>query len=83
MNISNYLSKAGISQSDFARELDVPPALIYQWLRGLRPVAVKHCMKIEAKTGGEVSRRDLRPDDWHQIWPELSRRRKGESVLPP
>ena len=29
----------------------------------------EHCAVIEARTG--VSRRDLRPDDWHRIWPEL------------
>jgi DNA-binding transcriptional regulator YdaS (Cro superfamily) len=27
---------------------------------------------IERATLGEVSRRDLRPDDWHEIWPELA-----------
>ena len=26
---------------------------------------------LEKATGGQVSRRDLRPDDWHLIWPEL------------
>jgi DNA-binding transcriptional regulator YdaS (Cro superfamily) len=26
---------------------------------------------IERATGGEVKRWDLRPDDWHEIWPEL------------
>lgn len=29
------------------------------------------CVRIERVTGGAVTRRDLRPDDWHQIWPEL------------
>ena len=26
---------------------------------------------IEQCTAGAVTRRDLRPDDWHRIWPEL------------
>ena len=30
-----------------------------------------HCAAIEAATNGAVTRRDLRPDDWHRIWPEL------------
>jgi DNA-binding transcriptional regulator YdaS (Cro superfamily) len=30
-----------------------------------------HCAAIEAHTGGEVRRWDLRPNDWHRIWPEL------------
>lgn len=29
------------------------------------------CVDIERTTAGEVTRRDLRPDDWHRIWPEL------------
>lgn len=27
--------------------------------------------RIEELTGGEVSRKDMRPDDWRDIWPEL------------
>jgi len=30
------------------------------------------CVQIERLTGGQLSRRDLRPEDWHAIWPELS-----------
>lgn len=26
---------------------------------------------IERLTGGQVTRRDLRPHDWREIWPEL------------
>ncbi|EPI3744643.1 transcriptional regulator, partial [Neisseria gonorrhoeae] len=29
-------------------------------------------MQIEKLTGGAVNRKDLRPDDWHLIWPELA-----------
>lgn len=71
-SIQKYLSDTGIRKSEFARDIEVPPAMLYQWLRGLRPVAIKHCKKIEDKTGGAVSRRDLRPDDWQRIWPELA-----------
>jgi DNA-binding transcriptional regulator YdaS (Cro superfamily) len=85
MDISTYLIKAGVKQSDFARAIEVPPSMLYQWLRGLRPVAVKHCMKIEKQTGGEVTRRDLRPHDWQNIWPELAtpaKRRRHISAAP-
>ena len=30
------------------------------------------CVRIEQVTGGKVTRRDLRPDDWAAIWPELT-----------
>ena len=32
----------------------------------------KACSLIESETAGAVTRRDLRPDDWHVIWPELA-----------
>lgn len=32
----------------------------------------KTCALIEAETAGAVTRRDLHPDDWHVIWPELA-----------
>jgi len=31
-----------------------------------------HCAAIEQATGGKVTRRDLRPEDWRRIWPELA-----------
>ena len=29
------------------------------------------CVLIECATDGAVGRKDLRPDDWRDIWPEL------------
>ncbi len=37
-----------------------------------RGVPVVHCAAIEMVTGGAVTRRELRPDDWQRIWPELA-----------
>lgn len=37
-----------------------------------REVPEKQCVRIECITNGRVSRRDLRPDDWQDIWPELA-----------
>lgn len=30
-----------------------------------------YCVAIERATNGQVTRKDLRPDDWRLIWPEL------------
>lgn len=57
----------------------VAPAFVYMWRTGLRPIPPQRCVLIEAacrKADPPVTRSDLRPDDWHLIWPEL-RRRKG------
>lgn len=29
------------------------------------------CVAIERETAGKVTRKDLRPNDWASIWPEL------------
>jgi hypothetical protein len=36
-----------------------------------RKPSPEYCVAIERATEGKVSRRDLRPDDWAAIWPEL------------
>jgi hypothetical protein len=29
------------------------------------------CRKLEVETDGLVTRQELRPKDWHEIWPEI------------
>lgn len=55
-----------------AEACGVSTANVYQWSRGIRPVPVEHCAAIEAATQGAITRRDLRPNDWAYIWPELA-----------
>lgn len=73
MNLNSYLNREdATSAAALARDVGVSPTLVYQWRTGRRPIPVEHCAAIERVTGGEVSRRDLRPDDWQRIWPELA-----------
>ncbi|MDR9108984.1 transcriptional regulator [Burkholderia multivorans] len=72
MDILTYLSIRNTSQADFAKALGVSQGLVCQWIKKRRPVAADRCVSIERVTGGAVGRRDLRPDDWHLIWPELA-----------
>lgn len=32
----------------------------------------ERCADIEKASGGAVTRKDLRPNDWHRIWLELT-----------
>ena len=34
-----------------------------------------NCVAIERATKGAVTRKELRPDDWQSIWPELAARK--------
>lgn len=63
--------KAG-GLSALARALGVAPSTVHQWLVRDRPVPPKRCSAIERVSAGEVSRKDLRPDDWSEYWPELA-----------
>lgn len=57
--------------------------LISQWSHGVRPVPVMAALEIERHTQGAVMRWDLRPDDWHLIWPELIDAAGAPPVPPP
>ena len=59
--------------TSLARQIGVSPPTVTQWSNGDRPVPTKRCVSIELITGGRVSRKELRPDDWMDHWPELAR----------
>jgi DNA-binding transcriptional regulator YdaS (Cro superfamily) len=59
--------------SRLAKELNLTPIYLSQLAarQGGREPSPALCVLIEAKTEKGVCRWNLRPDDWHQIWPEL------------
>ncbi len=69
-------------QANMARLLKVTSPTVNQWVSGDRPIPIERCTAIEQATSGAVTRKDLRPDDWESIWPELAhksgdRRKQG------
>ena len=58
--------------SALSRRLAVTPTTVSEWRSGKRTVPIERCVEIERATEGAVTRMDLRPDDWHRIWPELA-----------
>lgn len=76
MNLIDYIVSPGSLTIPQLRERigAKSDAQVRQWVHryaGRRPGPV-YCQAIERATGGAVTRRDLRPDDWHLIWPELA-----------
>jgi DNA-binding transcriptional regulator YdaS (Cro superfamily) len=69
MDLHQYIQAH--SQTELARLLGVSPTFVYQWCTGRRRIPLKTCVDIEQLTNGAVTRKDLRPDDWQEIWPEL------------
>lgn len=75
MTLNEYLKSPGaMSVAQLKAALGVKnDAQIRQWQHGYadrRPEPAT-CVAIERATGGKVTRADLRPKDWHLIWPEL------------
>ncbi len=78
MNLSEYLKpqpRGAVRALAVAIGANAPD--VSSWLSGKRPVPIIHCVAIERATDGAVTRKELRPNDWPLIWPELA-----ESVPP-
>lgn len=63
-------------QAAFARALGVSSPTVNQWVSGKRRVPVERCAQIEIKSKGKITRKDLRPDDYWLIWPELKKQQE-------
>ncbi len=50
---------------------EVNDQYLYQVLSGRRIASPELCVALERASGGKLMRWDLRPLDWHRIWPEL------------
>lgn len=79
MNLNQWLSDERGRNQRIAAELAVSGSLITQWAAG-KPVSAERCVPIEEATGRAVRRWDLRPDDWHRIWPELIGREGAPAI---
>ena len=75
MKLNDYFGSPGALTVAQLRERigALSDAQVRQWQHGYgdRKPGPQYCVAIERETGGQVTRRDLRPDDWHLIWPEL------------
>ena len=80
MDLDNYL-KTHETNAGLARKLNVSPSLVSQWRLGVRPIPVERCPEIERVTNGLVSRKDLKPDSWNLIWPELAQQEPNKSEV--
>lgn len=62
--------KAAGGVNRLADRLGVRQSVVSNW-RARKSVPPEHCAAIEKAVDGAVTRRELCPDDWHRIWPEL------------
>lgn len=77
MNLTSYFDQSdAMTVAELAAAIDCAPAQIRQWVAaeksadgGRRPGAA-YATAIQTATG-IVKRWDTRPEDWHEIWPEM------------
>lgn len=70
MHLSDYVTKNPPAIA-LARALGVSSPTVFDWCKGNKFPDVRRCAQIERVTNGAVRRWDLRPHDWHLVWPEL------------
>lgn len=66
--LQDVIRERGVTK--LAADLGLSTMRVFNW--GKRGVPVEWCAEFERATNGAVTRRDLRPDDWRLIWPELA-----------
>ena len=73
MELKNYLSKlTPEGRIAFAESVGTTAGHLTNVSYGYKTLDEKVCVSIEQKTGREVTRQELRPNDWILIWPELA-----------
>jgi DNA-binding transcriptional regulator YdaS (Cro superfamily) len=72
-DMAHALDRAALATGgrvNLSQVLDVTLGALGNWK--IRGVPIERCYAIERATNGVVTRKDLRPDDWQEIWPELA-----------
>lgn len=72
MNLSDYFNNARGRQTALAKALGAHIPDISRWADGSRSIPVHFAAQIEIATNGEVTRKEMFPDNWERIWPELA-----------
>lgn len=78
MDPKKYCLKHGLTGTDLALLVGLDKSTISRLLSG-KGVSFKNAIKIEEKTGGEITREDIRPDIFG---PPKRRRRKPFPMAP-
>ena len=62
----------------YANQCGIAEQYLYQVLTGRKVASPELCVSIEKATSGQVTRQELRPNDWQAIWPELVKKQKKQ-----
>ena len=73
MKLIDYIkSRPRGATAELAKGVHASVPEVSLWVHGKRPIPVGRAAAIEQFTGGAVSRKDMFPESWRRIWPELA-----------
>ncbi len=68
---ANALKNSDMTMSDIAKKLKVTKQAVQRWSSAGEYVPAKHCLDIEEIFRGEITRQQMRPNDWQKYWRAL------------
>jgi DNA-binding transcriptional regulator YdaS (Cro superfamily) len=71
--LKTWLQQERGRQAALAKHLGVSPPNVVAWSTGEKPIPLAHGAQIDLFTGGAVTRKEMFPDSWRRIWPELAK----------
>lgn len=75
MDLKTWLSNERGRTARLAEKMGIGAGYLSQMAKGDRPIPIESWQLIERETAGDVTRRDLWPESYHLIWPNLARNR--------
>lgn len=72
MDLETFLQRSEVKGTEFAERIGMSPNYLYHIAKGRRAFPLGYVKRAVGASGGLLTERDLRPDDWHHIWPELA-----------
>jgi DNA-binding transcriptional regulator YdaS (Cro superfamily) len=72
MHLKQYIDEGRGRASILAKAIGVSPSYLSQMASGDAAISPIKSVEIEFATNKQVTRQDLRPNDWRAIWPELA-----------
>lgn len=79
MNLKQYIQANRGEGTRLAEALGIDKSYLSQMVGKDRPISAERCVAIERETDGAVTRRDLRPEDYWLIWPDLPKPKATKS----
>ncbi|MBT1917627.1 helix-turn-helix domain-containing protein [Enterobacter hormaechei subsp. xiangfangensis] len=71
MQLNDFLKAGGPKiRKALEQHLEISKSYLSQLATGRAAISPSRCIVIETFTDGKVSRSDMRPSDWAEIWPD-------------